>query len=229
VSATTVRLAAGTRYGLATGFLDMAKVAVPTVIWRGLRPGDSSHLFVAAGGLLGHDLPIYHRFKGGRGESPIIGVMLALDPVGLVATQALGIALGLVVGDIVVLRWGGMALLVPWEAFVRRNRPLAAWMLFADLVYLTAMRGELQQYIAMVRSGRTPSHEEITREYGMGEGLGRFIDRYSLRAIVSRRRNGGDVADLAAGDEPAAADVRTAVDAPPAVAVAAALAEPGEG
>jgi len=187
VSATAVRVSLGTRYGLLTGLLDALKVAVPAMVLRRLRPGDSSYVALAAGGVLGHNLPVYHGFKGGRGESPIYGVMLSVDPVGVVATAVAGLGLGFAAGSLLVLRWAGLVLLVPWFALVRHDRPLALFAAFANVAYFTALRSELRQFVGMLRRGTLPSEEEIGTGLAMGGSLGRAFDRYSLRALLQRR------------------------------------------
>ena len=80
ISATMVRMQVGTRYGCLTAIVDMVKVALPVLAFRLLQPEQPYFLVAAAAGVVGHNWPIYHRFKGGRGESTIIGGMLAIDP-----------------------------------------------------------------------------------------------------------------------------------------------------
>lgn len=188
VSATAVRVHVGTRFGVLTGVLDMLKVAIPTLIVRRLKPRQQAHLVVAASGLVGHDYPIFHRFKGGRGESPIYGTMLALDPAGVLATTVAGVLVGFLSGNLLILRWAGMVLLVPWAAVIRRNGPLATYALFANGVFFWSMRPELAQYAAMLNDDADPSQEEIAAEYGMGARLGRALDRYGVPGLVGRLR-----------------------------------------
>ncbi len=44
-------------------------------------------LLVALFGVIGHNLPVYYRFRGGRGESPIIGSLLVINWFGLIITN----------------------------------------------------------------------------------------------------------------------------------------------
>ncbi len=189
VSATAVRMKVGRRYGVLTAALDMLKVALPTLAFELAFPGEPYYLLVAAAGLIGHDWPLYHRFVGGRGETAIYGALLVIDPVAVVATLVLGMALGFVLGNILVLRWAGMILLIPWFAIATGDPALVAYMVFADLVYLVAMRPELAQYWAMRSEHTDPTNEEIADEFGMGAKLGRAIDRYGLPGLISRLRS----------------------------------------
>ena len=92
-------------------------------------------------------------------------------------------------GNILVLRWAGMILLIPWFAIATGDPALVAYMVFADLVYLVAMRPELTQYWAMRSEHTDPTNEEIADEFGMGAKLGRAIDRYGLPGLISRLRS----------------------------------------
>ena len=188
VSATAVRMKVGRRYGILTALLDMAKVAIPVLAFRLAFPGEPYAYLAAAAGLVGHDWPVYHRFKGGRGETAMIGALLVLDPVGLVLMVVLGMVIGFLAGNILVLRWAGLVLMIPWM-FLVNGVAAGAYMTFAVAVYLFAMRPELLQYWALRGGDHDPSNEEIADEFGMGGGLGRAIDRYSIPGLIARRRS----------------------------------------
>jgi acyl phosphate:glycerol-3-phosphate acyltransferase len=187
VSATALRMKIGTRFGLLTVLLDGAKVAIPMLIVRAAFPDQPYLLVAAAAGLIGHVWPLYHRFKGGRGESVIYGAFLVIDPLAVVGTTLLGTAAGFVAGNILVLRWAGMVLMVPWLWIAAGDPRYALFALFADAVFLWAMRPELRQYGAWKTKGIDPSNEEIAAEYGMGGGLGRALDRYGMIPALVRR------------------------------------------
>lgn len=188
VSATAVRMKVGRRFGILTAFLDMAKVALPVLAFRLAFPGEPYAYLAAAAGLIGHDWPVYHRFKGGRGETAMIGALLVLEPVGLVLMVVLGMVIGFLAGNILVLRWAGLVLMIPWM-FLVNGVVAGAYMAFAVGVYLFAMRPELFQYWALRGGDHDPSNEEIADEFGMGGGLGRAIDRYSIPGLIARHRS----------------------------------------
>lgn len=187
ISATAVRIHVGTRYGCLTALLDMAKVALPALAFKIWQPEVPYYLVVAAMGVIGHDWPLYHRFKGGRGESPIVGGVLVIDLVGLVVTNGVGFLLGILVGNLLVLRWAGLVLLIPWMWWRFGDWAHPAYMIFVNVIYWYTMVPELSQYFKL-EGVASPSQEELGRFLSMGKGLGRFMDRYSLPALWSRLR-----------------------------------------
>ena len=73
-----------TAAALATLLLDAAKGAVPVII--AFRYGQDMALAGAFGAVLGHILPVWLLFRGGKGVATTLGVLLAVAwPVGLIA------------------------------------------------------------------------------------------------------------------------------------------------
>jgi len=194
VSATAVRLKVGRRWGILTGVLDMAKVALPVLAVTLAFPGDPLRYAVAFAGLIGHDWPIWHRFHGGRGESVIYGALFVFDPLGAVLMLLAGMIVGVAAGNILAVRWGGMVLMVPWFLLVRGDPAGAVWMAASFALYIVSLRDELAQYVA-IRRGATPlTNEDISRDLGMGAGLGRTVDRWSVPGLIRRYRARGRAA-----------------------------------
>ena len=190
VSATSVRMKLGKRYGLLVALLDMAKVAIPVLLLRLLYPDEPYLYIAAAAGVAGHNWPIYHRFKGGRGESAIMGALLVIDPVGLILMLTLGMVIGFLAGNILVLEWTGFILMVPWLWLTTGDPAAVAFMVAVLAMWAIAMLPELRQYAAMVSLPNPPTNEQVVQEYGMSARLGRAMDRYSIPALVKRARSG---------------------------------------
>lgn len=185
-SASAVRVNVGTRWGVLTGVLDAAKVAAPILVVRGLGLGIDAQVAVAVGGLLGHVAPLYHRFRGGLGESVIYGALLVFDPPGVLASVGLATLAGFAVGRVVVLREGAVPIFVAWSLVVRGDVGPAVFAAFATILYRLVALPESHRFAAAVR-GRAVTNEELSREYGMGARLGRAIDRYGLPTLVRGR------------------------------------------
>lgn len=189
VSATSVRMKLGKRYGLLVALLDMAKVAIPVLVLRLLYPGEPYLYLAAAASVAGHNWPVYHRFKGGRGESAIMGALLVIDPVGLVLMLTLGMVIGFLAGNILVLEWTGFILMVPWLWVTTGDPAAVAFMVSVLAMWAIAMLPELRQYAAMIKLPNAPTNERMVAEYGMSARLGRAMDRYSIPALVKRYRS----------------------------------------
>ncbi len=82
LGATNVYRILGWRYAIPVGLLDIAKGAIPVVLF-GRWAGGPAWLPVALGGaaVVGHMFSPYVRFKGGKGVATAAGMFLALAPV----------------------------------------------------------------------------------------------------------------------------------------------------
>ena len=153
VSATSIAARSGPGWGMVTGSLDMAKAFLPTWYCRRRWPHGPYAAIAATAAMAGHNYPVYHGFKGGRGMAPFFGGMLALDPIGLPVTNAAGIAIGVgVFRDVWAAYAGGMALTVPWFAW-RRRPAETLYAVAANTLFTFASRNELRTYIEKRRSG----------------------------------------------------------------------------
>lgn len=99
VSASSLQARAGARGGLRAGAIDIAKALVPTLIAALVFPDGEEQVLVAAGALVGHVYPLYHRFVGGFGISPLLGGLLVIDPWAALVSVAVFAALGLALGS----------------------------------------------------------------------------------------------------------------------------------
>jgi glycerol-3-phosphate acyltransferase PlsY len=186
ISATSVRLNVSTKYGILTAIFDMVKVAVPVLALMLLFPDQPYFLIAAAAGHVGHNWPLYHRFHGGRGESPIYGALLVIDPLGAVIANVVGMALGMIIGNLLIFRWAGLILMIPWFWLRTPGWYHVSYMVFVNAIYWISMMPELGQYFEYQKKGINPSQEDLAEFLGMGKGLGRIMDRYSLSALFAK-------------------------------------------
>src|SRR5206468_9119587 len=87
LGATNVYRILGWKYAVPVGLLDIAKGAIPVLLFpRWAGPAAPTWLPVAVGGaaVLGHMFSPYVRFKGGQGVATAARVFLALAPVAVV-------------------------------------------------------------------------------------------------------------------------------------------------
>jgi glycerol-3-phosphate acyltransferase PlsY len=193
VSASVMRTNVGTRYGCMTAILDMLKVALPTLAFKIWQPETPYFLIVVVGGLVGHDWPLYHHFRGGRGESPIVGGVLVIDWLGLVIPNLAGILIGWLAGDILVLRWSWLILLIPWFWLTTHDPVYILFAVTCNLIYWGKTFPELKQFYQILRvlkKGTKRTQEQVAIDMAMGRGLGRFMDQYGAPRLVSRLLQG---------------------------------------
>lgn len=69
----------GFKYGLIVLFGDMSKGLTATIIGK-LLCGDTGVYYTAIAAVVGHNWPIYYRFKGGKGVATTFGALLVIIP-----------------------------------------------------------------------------------------------------------------------------------------------------
>ena len=195
ISATAVRINMGTKYGCLTGLLDILKAALPVLALQVWQPAGAPYHFIAALSItIGHDWPIFYRFKGGRGESTIYGGLLIIDFLGVLVTSALAFMLGLIARHILVYRWSGILLMIPWVWFRTHDKNYLIFILFANALYWIVLIPELRQAYKFYKMGINPRQEDLAAFMGMGRKLGRLFDQFSIAdyfvSLIQRRASG---------------------------------------
>ena len=192
VSATLMAKTLGPKYGCMTSIADMIKVAVPALLVKLAFPEDPYFLAIALFGIIGHNYPIYHRFVGGRGESPLIGGLLVIDWFGIIITNAAAAVLGFISGSVLVIRWGSMVLLIFWYWYHFNSVYYVGFMVAANFLYWFSMRKDLTRYNELkTRKGLKFSEEDVSEFIGMGRSMGRALDNYSVRALLLKLFHSG--------------------------------------
>jgi len=150
--ATAISMQLGPRVGCAIGLLDMLKVALPTLAFKLLYPSQPYELIVAVAGMAGHNWPLFHRFKGGRGISAYYGGLFVIDWLGAIVTSTAGLLLGMVVvRDYFVAYMAGLWLLIPWIWFRTHRLEYLAYAVVVNVLYVVAMIPDLEQYLKIRR------------------------------------------------------------------------------
>jgi len=160
IGATNVMIAFGSRWGILVSVLDALKAFLPTLIIRIMFPEAPYFLLAATAVLVGHLWPVWHRFSGGGGNSSIMGMMLAISPVGLLLTHAGGMLLGRISPMFSFV--GGIALTIPW--FALRNGLYSLEVAFAvtiTILYVLAELPEIIQLRNLKRQGHTLDYGHV--------------------------------------------------------------------
>jgi glycerol-3-phosphate acyltransferase PlsY len=180
VSATTVSMHLGSKFGFMTVVLDMLKITIPTLVFKH-RYAESYFLISAAAGMVGHIWPVYHGFQGGRGLSAVYGGMFAIDLIGVFATSIGGMLLGLfVIRDMLVAYVGGLWLLIPWLWFRTHDVAHVIYAIAVNIIFLLAMIPEMRQYLRLRREGKGDDLAEVMQLTGMGRGIYKMAKRFGV-------------------------------------------------
>ncbi len=187
VSATLVNKKLGAKYGCITSVADMLKIALPMLLVRLAFDEQPYHLLVALFGVAGHNFPVWYGFKGGRGESSIIGSLLVTSWSGYLIANLASVVLGFITGSVLVMRWGAYFLMPVWLWFQFRDWRYVAFMVLLVLLFLLSMRKDLARFNELKRKrGSKFTEEEVSEFILMGKSPGRMLDRYSLYSLIRR-------------------------------------------
>lgn len=130
LGATNVYRTLGPRYAIPVGLVDIAKGAVPVLVF-GPRVSDSELFALACGiaAILGHVFSVFVRFRGGKGVATAAGVMLGLAPLALGVAALTWLAVLKLTGY-VSLASVGAAALFPLAVYLleRPDRPEILWL-----------------------------------------------------------------------------------------------------
>lgn len=154
VSATSLAFRKGPKIGCLVSFLDMLKAAIPVLGYRLAFPGADYYWLAAAGAVIGHNFPIYYKFKGGRGMSPLYGGLFIIDWLAIVVTNIVGMLLGVLVLRDMFAAWTlSVPLLIPWMIY-RQGTPMAVvYSVLVTVAFVAAIYPEYKGHIANKRAG----------------------------------------------------------------------------
>ncbi|MCR3955104.1 MAG: glycerol-3-phosphate acyltransferase [Gudongella sp.] len=160
IGATNVMIAFGARWGMVVSLMDALKGFLPTLALLLIFPDDIYHLVVAVSVLIGHLWPIWYRFSGGGGNSSIMGMLLAISPLGLIITHLGGMLIGNFVPMLAFI--GGIFLTIPWFAFIEGvSSPEVAFAFAISILYLLAELPEMLQLRELKRKGHELDHRHV--------------------------------------------------------------------
>lgn len=183
-SATNISQKLGPRYGCSVAILDMQKVFLPTLFFRLAFPAFPCYLATAAFGVVGHNFPLYHGFRGGAGLAPALGGLLVVDWLAVPVTPVAGMILGFaVVRDAYAASVLWIFLLIPWFWIRTRSCAHVAYAVVLSVSFVVSMIPMTKQYFKIRKMGQ----EAIIGFYEqnpMGRGLvkiGRLFGLYKKK------------------------------------------------
>jgi glycerol-3-phosphate acyltransferase PlsY len=182
ISATSVRLHLGPKYGCLTSILDILKATVPAMAFKLWQPEAPYYLLAAGMAAVGHNWPIYFRFKGGRGMSPIMGGMLVVDWLGVVVTNLIGLLSDLIIKATLVSSGIWLVLMIPWIWFRSGDWAELAYAVIMCILFWASMIPEWRELLRLRREGAL-------------ENL-----QFAKEVRVASRRDGGTAQQISVSD-----------------------------
>ena len=130
LGATNVYRTLGWRYAIPVGLFDIAKGAVPVLVFA--PRASESQLFALACGIaaiLGHVFSVFVRFRGGKGVATAAGVMLGLTPLALGVAALVWLVVVALTGYVSLASIAG-AVILPLAVYLleRPDRPEILWL-----------------------------------------------------------------------------------------------------
>jgi len=181
VSASSVSVQIGAKFGFLTYMLDMVKVIIPVLYFKISYDGQPYFLFTAFFALVGHVWPAYYKFKGGRGISAIYATLIAIDWIGLFATSIPGMIIGLaILRDMLSAYVLGVLFIIPWLWFRTHNVYYLIFAIAANIVFLVAMIPEIKRWIKIRKDSKWGDPTETMQLSGMGRGLLKMARKMGL-------------------------------------------------
>jgi len=154
----------GTKYGIGIGILDMLKAAAPMLVFRFfVYPDSFTYLAVSVGALMGHNWPVYYRFRGGRGFSVIFGSFVIIDWFGSIIEPVFGIMLGMFLVRNIMFAYSSWLWLLPvWFWFrVTSNSALflVVYSIIIILIFTIATIPEIKTVAKYRREGKLGEYQ----------------------------------------------------------------------
>jgi acyl phosphate:glycerol-3-phosphate acyltransferase len=171
----------GPKVGCTIGLLDILKVTLPVLVFRLLYPDQYYFLIVAIAGMVGHNWPVFHRFKGGRGISAAYGGLFVVDFFGAMISATAGLLFGLLVlRDFIMAYMAGLWFAIPWVWFTTRDPVYLAYIVIINILFVVAMIPDIQQYRKARQSGDVDL-SVVMEMTPMGRGMKKIMERLRIK------------------------------------------------
>jgi acyl phosphate:glycerol-3-phosphate acyltransferase len=181
MGANTASIKYGSKVGCTAGLLDILKVFIPTLAVRLFYPTEPYYLVAAIAGFVGHCWPVYYRFKGGRGISPIYGGMLAIDPLGALVVASVSMFIGMaLLKELLFAYSGGVFLAIVWFALTDGWGPELIYALVIGILFLVALMPEIKLVREMYRKYGKGDMRDSMSTFPMGQAMLKLMDRLHL-------------------------------------------------
>lgn len=160
-SASLISVKKGPAHGCLTGLLDMAKAAVPVLVFKLVFPDQDYEFIVAAAAVIGHNYPVFYRFRGGGGISPYLGGLAVLDWLAVPIMTGLGVLSGLALRNVALAYASGVIWLIPWFWWRDGGWPSLVYALLVNVAVWTALWPVMTDLARKQKSGEIDAKEAM--------------------------------------------------------------------
>lgn len=171
VGATTASVKYGPKVGCTIGLLDILKGAVPVLILQLLYPNQYYQLVAAVFVVVGHNWPVYYRFKGGGGISPTYGGFFVVDFLGTNVSAFTGLIFGFfIVRDILIAYMSGLWFFLLWLIIFKGDWPYILYGVIMNIIFILGILPETIDYFRKKRAGKLDMTAGM-ESFPMGRGM----------------------------------------------------------
>jgi glycerol-3-phosphate acyltransferase PlsY len=184
IGATTASLELGPKVGCTIGILDILKAVLPVLALKLWYPGEFYHLVAAVFVVVGHNWPLYYRFKGGGGISPTYGGFFVVDFIGTVVSAFTGLIFGLFVLRSILFAYNaGLWFMLIWLIIFKGEWPYIVYGVVMNIIFIAALIPEFTGYIKYRRENKNISGEDRARGmevFPMGRGMLKIMKYFGV-------------------------------------------------
>lgn len=186
IGASTASVALGKKYGGIVASLDILKAFIPVLLQRFFFPDQVYHLVYSILCIFGHNYPIYYRFEGGRGLSPMLGSLLAVEPLGLIVCMLFGTLIAILINQphTSLILW--FPLLALWGWFVDNNLGIVVYAFILLVLFMIAEIPEIRLAMQYRKQGRMDEYNKIILD---SSPQTRAMQRLAARIRFWEKRN----------------------------------------
>jgi glycerol-3-phosphate acyltransferase PlsY len=186
VGATAASIELGPKVGCTIGILDILKGVLPVLGLKLFFPDNYYHLIAAVFVVVGHNWPIFFRFKGGAGISSIYGGFFVVDFFGTLASTFASLIFGFfIVRDMIVAYVSGVFFMLIWLIFAKGDLPHILYGIVINIIFMLGFIPEIKDYIEHKQEGKIEMGEAM-QATPMGRGMLKIMSFFGIN------RNGGE-------------------------------------
>jgi glycerol-3-phosphate acyltransferase PlsY len=161
IGASTASIALGKKYGGIVALLDMLKAFIPILVLRLYFPDGIYHFVFSVLCILGHNYPLYYRFQGGRGLSPMVGSLLVIEPLGMVVCMVIATLLAILINQphTSLILW--FPIFGLWGWFMNDACTLTLYAMVLLAIFLIAEIPEIRLALQYWKQGRMDEYNKM--------------------------------------------------------------------